>query len=125
MSYPLQITFRDMAPSRVFENRIRELAQRLEKFSRHITQCTVVIQRPHQHANQGGLFDVHINVLVPDSLIAIHRAHSVHPSHEDAYAALRDAFSAAKRKLQEYERQRRDHSLPRGTKNAAEHPAAS
>ncbi len=115
MSFPLQITFRRIPPSRIFENRIRELAQRLEKFSERIVDCHVLIQQPHQHASQGSLFDVHINITVPGSVIAIHRAHSNDPQHADPYVALRDAFNAARRKLQDCERiQRSDvknHSL--------------
>lgn len=107
MTFPLQITFRNMPPSRFFENRIRELAGRLAKFSAHITHCTVVIQQPHQQANQGTLFDVHINMNVPGCVIAVHRTHGADPAHTDAYVALRDAFSAARRRLQEYERKRR------------------
>jgi len=107
MSFPLQITFRHMPPSRFFENRIRELARRLEKFSGQITSCQVIIQQPHQHSAQGSLFDVHINITIPDAVIAIHRAHAADPRHADAYVALRDAFSAARRKLQEHERARR------------------
>ncbi len=107
MTFPLQITFRNMAASRIFENRIREFARRLEKFSSQITHCSVVIQQPHQQASQGTLFDVHVNMTVPGCMIAVHRTHSSDPSHTDAYVALRDAFSAAKRRLQEYERKRR------------------
>lgn len=110
MSFPLQITFRHMPPSRIFENRIRELARRLEKFSAHILNCHVVVQQPHQHASQGSLFDVHITVTVPGSVIAVNRSHADDPKHADAYVALRDTFNAAKRKLQEYEAQ--SHARP-------------
>ncbi|MBX5461367.1 MAG: ribosome-associated translation inhibitor RaiA [Steroidobacteraceae bacterium] len=104
MTFPLQITFRHMPPSRIFENRIRELARRLERFSDRITHCHVVIEQPHQHNTQGSVFDVHITVTVPGEVIAINRSHAQDPRHTDAYVALRDAFSAAKRKLQEHER---------------------
>lgn len=107
MTFPLQITFRHMPASRIFENRIRELARRLERFSAHIISCQVVIQAPHQHQQQGTLFDVHINLTVPDRVIAIQRTHAGAPSHADPYVSLRDSFSAAKRKLQEYEQERR------------------
>jgi hypothetical protein len=104
MSFPLQITFRHMPPSRIFENRIRELARRLEKFSARIVNCHVVIEQPHQSANQGGLFDVHVRVSVPGNVIAISRSHAGDPKHANPYVALRDAFAAAKRTLQECER---------------------
>lgn len=103
MSFPLQITFRHMPPSRFFENRIRELARRLERFSSRIQSCHVVIEQPHQSATQGGLFDVQVSVSVPGNVIVVSRSHSTDPKHADPYVALRDAFTATKRRLQECE----------------------
>jgi ribosomal subunit interface protein len=110
MSAPVQITFRHMDPSPTLESRIRELAARLAKFSNQITQCQVVIEAPHQHKEQGALFEVRIDVSVPDRHISIWRSHAADPAHENAYVAVRDAFNALKRKLQAYERKRRSHS---------------
>ena len=107
MTLPLQITFRHMPASRIFENRIRELARRFEKFSSRISSCQVVIEQPHQSAAQGGLFDVHITLTVPGSMIIVRRSHTNDPGHKDPYVALRDAFNTAKRRLQEYERMSR------------------
>jgi hypothetical protein len=107
MSFPLQITFRHMPPSRIFENRIRELARRLEKFSSRIASCHVLIEQPHQSVSQGGLFDVHVTLAVPGKVIAVSRSHSGDPKHSDPYVALRDAFTAAKRQVQECERMAR------------------
>jgi hypothetical protein len=103
MTFPLQITFRHMLPSRIFENRIRELARRLEKFSSSIASCHVVIERPHQSKSQGDLFDVHIALTVPGAVLAVSRSHSSDPKHANPYVALRDAFNTAKRRLQDHE----------------------
>ena len=104
MSFPIQITFRHMLPSRMFEKRIRELAQRLEKFSTRITSCHVVVEKPHQSRAQGGLFDVHVSLCVPGNIIVVRRSHSADPEHSNAWIALRDAFNAVKRSLQDYEK---------------------
>ncbi len=104
MSFPVQITFRHMPPSPVFEERIRELAARLEKFSTRITSCHVVVEKPHQRSAQGGLFDVHVSVCVPGQTIVIRRSHAADPDHANAWVALRNAFNAAKRRLQENEK---------------------
>jgi cold shock CspA family protein/ribosome-associated translation inhibitor RaiA len=103
---PLQITFRHMEPSPALEARIRELAGRLEKFSAGIMHCHVIVEAPPKHQHQGGLFEVRIDLTVPDRQIAIRRSHPARHSHEDAYVALRDAFRAARRKLEDYERER-------------------
>ena len=104
MSFPVQITFRHMLASPVFEERIRELATRLEKFSPRITSCHVVVEKPHQSSAQGGLFDVHVSVCVPGNIIVVRRSRSADPGHSNAWIALRDAFNAAKRNLQDYEK---------------------
>jgi len=113
----LQITFRNLAPSAALETRIRELVQKLQRFSNQIIKCQVVVEAPHhQHHEQGALFDFQVHIAVPGKDIVIGHSHSRDPGHTNAYVALRDAFRAARRQLQEYERIRRlevkSHSRP-------------
>jgi len=107
MQLPLQITFRHLDPSPALEARIRELATRLEKFSAQIVRCHVIVEPVPHHQHHGGLHEFRIDITLPDSEIAIRKAHPADPAHEDAYVALRDAFRAARRKLEDYERKRR------------------
>ena len=108
MLLPLQITFRQMDPSPALEARIRDLASRLDKFSPHIIRCHVILEPPTRHQHQGALYDFHISIAVPGEEIAIHGPRPSDHAHEDAYVALRDAFRAARRKLEDYERRRRN-----------------
>jgi cold shock CspA family protein len=96
-----------MDPSPALEARARELADRLEKFSSQIMHCHVVVEAPHRHKHQGELYDVRIDITVPGREIAIRRSGPANHAHEDPYVALRDAFKAARRQLQDYERERR------------------
>jgi ribosome-associated translation inhibitor RaiA len=107
MIIPLQITFRHMEPSPALEERIRELATRLDRFSKHIMRCRVVVEPLPQHSQQGALHDIRIDITLPDEEIAIRHAHLSDHAHEDPYVALRDAFRAARRKLEDYERKHR------------------
>ena len=107
MKLPLQITFRHMDPSPALEERIRELMGRLDKFSPHIMHCHVVVEEPHQHSRRGSLFEIRIEITVPDETIVITPAHDNDHAHENAYVSLRDAFRAARRKLEDYERRHR------------------
>lgn len=107
MILPLQITFRHMSPSPALEDRIRTLAAKLDKFSAHITRCHVIVELPARHKHQGVLYDCRIDITLPDEQIAIRHAHPANHAHEDPYVALRDAFQAARRKLEDYERKRR------------------
>lgn len=117
MQLPLQITFRHIDPSPALESRIRELASRLEKFSAHIMRCHVIVEPAAQHQHQGVLYDFRIDITLPDEEIAIRHAHPADHAHEDPYVALRDAFRAARRKVEDHERKRRgdvkSHSQPK------------
>lgn len=113
MQLPLQITFRHMEPSPAMETRVRELAERLDKFSAHIMHCQVIIEAPPGHSQQGGLFEVRIDITVPEKEIAVRRTHPVRHSHEDPYVTLRDAFRAVRRQLEDYERERQPPSKTR------------
>jgi ribosome-associated translation inhibitor RaiA len=52
-------------------------------------------------------YEFRIDITVQEAQIAIRHAHPADGSHEDPYVALRDAFRAARRKLEDYERKRR------------------
>ena len=107
MTFPIQVSFQQMEPSPALRERIRELAARLERFSPSILRCRVRVERPAQHQQQGGLHDIHIDIAVPDDEIVVRHSHAADHAHENAYVALRDAFNAARRQLENYERKRR------------------
>jgi cold shock CspA family protein len=102
-----QISFRDMPPSGAVETEIREKVQKLEEFSDDLTGCRVVIESPHRHQHKGKLYHILIDLTVPGTEIVVRRDPPEHASHEDIYVAVRDAFDAAKRQLQDYMRRRR------------------
>jgi len=99
MQIPLQITIRDMESSEALETHIREKAHKLEEFFDRIMSCRVVVEMPHKHHHQGKQFNVRIDIGVPGNEIVVNRDHS-----EDVYIALRDAFNAAKRQLEDHAR---------------------
>lgn len=107
MKLPLQITFRDMDPSTAIESNIREKAEKLDRFSDHITSCRVVVEAAHKHHNKGNLYHVRLDFTVPDDEIVVSRDPGKNHAHEDVYVAIRDAFDAARRQLDEYARRRR------------------
>jgi len=123
---PLQITFRHMDPSPALATRIRALVLRLAKFDARITHCHVIVAPPPRHRRHGALYDFHIDIGLPEQVIAVRRARSGAPAHEDPFVALRDAFRAARRKLEDYRRTRqgaiKNHSQPPRVRRRA--PAA-
>jgi len=108
MRLPLQITFRNMDASEAVEARIREKAGKLDRFADEITACRVVVERPHKHANKGNLYQVQVDLSVPDGeLVASSHASPEHRENEDVYVAVRDAFAAAQRRVEAYVTKRR------------------
>jgi ribosome-associated translation inhibitor RaiA len=120
MRLPVQITWRDMAPSTAVRTKIREEAAKLEEFYDRITNCRVTIEIPRRYQNGKYQFHVRIDLTVPGAEIAVthepishsliqrlggeERAKGQEMSgpHKDIYAAIRDAFKVARRKLREY-----------------------
>lgn len=109
MKLPLQITFRNMEPSEAVAARITEKAQKLDQFCNQIISCRVVFEAHHQHQHKGNLFHVRIDLTVPDRELVISRDPSENHAHEDAYVAIRDAFNAARRQLEQYSQKRQQH----------------
>jgi len=102
MQMPVQITIRDMPRSEALEAHIRDSAAKLEEFHERITSCRVTVEQIAQHHQQGRPFRVSVDVRVPGKEIVANRH-----QHEDVYVALRDAFDAVKRQLEETARLQR------------------
>ncbi len=102
MQTPLQITYRDIQQSDALDARIREKADKLEAFYPGIISCRVVVEERDRHRNQGKEFCVRLDLRIPQHEIAVNRDH-----HEDVYVAVRDAFNAATRKIEELGRVQR------------------
>ena len=102
MKIPLQVTFRDMPPSEAVETRIREKADKLGRFYDRIIHCRVVIEMPQRHKHQGKLHCVRIDLSVPGAELVAN-----HAQDEDVYIALRDAFDAITRQMEDWARRQR------------------
>lgn len=102
MQVPLQITFHDVAPSDALETHIREKAQKLEQFYPALIACKVVVDQPGQHQHKGKPFNIRIDLTAPGGEIVVDRQ-----KNEDVYVALRDAFDAARRMLEDFGRRQR------------------
>jgi ribosomal subunit interface protein len=104
MQKPLQINFRHMEPSAAVEARIRDEVAKLETFYDRIVGCRVTFESPHQHQRHGRLYLLRIDLTVPGREIVVSREHHDQHSHEDPYVAIRDAFNAMRRQLQDHVR---------------------
>lgn len=116
MQIPLQIRFRNLEPSPAIEAAVRKRAEKLERFGDKIMNCRVTIEAPHKHHHKGNLYHVTVDVRTPGEEIVANRSPEEHHAHEDVYVAIRDAFKAARRQLQDHVREKRgkvkSHDVP-------------
>jgi ribosomal subunit interface protein len=116
MQNPLQLSFRNMDRSDAVEADVRDRVNHLERYFDRMIGCRVIVEAPHRRHNKGKLFSVRIAISVPGDEIVIAHEGPTNRAHEDVYVAVRDAFAAAQRRLQDHARRVRgavkSHEVP-------------
>ncbi len=102
MSIDLQITSREFELTEAIESFIRKRTDKLEKFFDRVMSVSVVLESPPKHSQKGSRYNVRLDITVPGPDIVIKRQ-----ENEDIYVALRDAFNAAERLIEDFARKRR------------------
>jgi ribosome-associated translation inhibitor RaiA len=119
------ITFRGLDHSDALEADIRKRIDTLNRYYQPIMGCRVLVELAQGRHQRGNRFHVAIDLTVPgDELLVAHEA-SLHATEKDneaekpapraeprpqrkhAQVAVREAFSVARRKLQDYGRRQR------------------
>jgi len=96
MQVPLKISTHDITLSPDMEDFIREKAGRLERFYPRLTRCDVVVNGYSGHHRTGGPVSVRLHLGVPGDELTVDRQEA-----ESVEVALREAFDAARRQLQD------------------------
>lgn len=104
-----QIRFRGMEASDAVRTVIEKKISKLEQCCGRINSCRVTVEEPHRRHRKGKLFSVRIDMTMPGREIVVDRTHGSGNSHEDVYVAIRDAFDAARQKVEHYAMQSRGH----------------
>lgn len=107
--FPLEIAFQDMDHSEAIEARIRERVQRLKRFHQRIVSARVVVERGSARHRKGNVYEVRVDISLPGTEILVNRDPGNRNAHEDVYVAIRDAFAAATRQLEDYARKASGH----------------
>lgn len=123
---PTQVTFRGLPHSDDLDSDVRERVAWLEQFYSGIVRCRVVIELPHRHRHDGRHVHVRIELTVPGAppIVASHepslhgrlkdleeeehhKATEIEGVHRYAAVAIREAFDAARRRLEDVAREQR------------------
>jgi ribosome-associated translation inhibitor RaiA len=101
MPATVQIAFHGMDPSPAMEARVRRRVDELSQFSDRIVACKVALEATHRSQRQGTIYRVRIALVVPGGEIVVRQETGMNHAHEDLGVAIRDAFDAARRQLQD------------------------
>lgn len=102
MEFPVDITFHGVEVSRAVEERVLREARALETAYQRIIRVEVAVEAPHRSVAKGQRYHVRVNVEVPGKDVVISRDPGNDDAHEDVYVAIRDAFRAARRRLESH-----------------------
>jgi len=115
--FPVTIQFRDIAESDFIWNAVLSHCEKLDRFYDRIVSCHVTIEAPHRRHNEGTIYHIKVHLNVPGAGIYVNTEPELNRAHEDAYVAIRDAFDATQRKLEDFLR------IQRGQVKTPEKPA--
>lgn len=101
MQTPPEIVFEGIAATPAIEDTITAHIADLEQRWGRANACRVVIKGPSVHHRQGGLYEVHIRLVLPEGReVNVGRTARLDERRADLNFALNDAFKRARRQLQ-------------------------
>ena len=101
MNHPFELRKKDVTLTPAMAETIQARAEKLGRFSGRIQSCTVTVEGSGRHHRQG-LYNVRIDLVVPGTELVV-RKHS----GANLELALKGAFSAIGRRLEEQVRKSR------------------
>jgi ribosomal subunit interface protein len=110
-----EIVFRNVDRSDAVEAKVLERIAALERYYDRIMGCRVMIEEPHRRHTAGNLFHIRVDLTVPGREIVVRRDPPADHAHEDVYVAVRDAFDAVRRQLEDYVRVKGGSTKAHGT----------
>jgi ribosome-associated translation inhibitor RaiA len=93
VDHPVQVTFHGISNSAALAETILERATHLERYHPHVIRCRAVVEKAEHH-NQG--FTVKLEIQVEGHEIVVSHEHGTDP-----LVAVRAAFEAARRRLED------------------------
>jgi ribosome-associated translation inhibitor RaiA len=95
-----EISFEGTEPSPSARDAILKEIERLETHNQRITGCRVAVIAPSHKHRHGTGFQVHIWLTIPSyENIVVNNSASDDARHEHAEVAIKDAFAAARRQV--------------------------
>ena len=97
-----KIVFENLGPSDALRQRILDEIAHLEQFHGRMTACRVVLSAPEKHKHKGHLYQVRIHLILPGGgEVAVRPSTARHQWNQDPQVAIRNAFDAARRQVED------------------------
>jgi ribosome-associated translation inhibitor RaiA len=102
MTMPVEVHFHGLEKSTAVEERVREKVDKLARHFDRMTHCRVVVEAPHRNPQRPKIYQIKIEVGMPGrSPIVVSHERAGSDATEELGLALRDAFEAALRKVED------------------------
>jgi cold shock CspA family protein/ribosome-associated translation inhibitor RaiA len=102
MQTPLQVDFQGVPKTPQIKDAIEKHVAQLEQRYGRVTSCRVALRAPGGHHQNGGLYEVNIQLALPNGReVNIGRTAPADERHADLTFAINDAFKRARRRLQD------------------------
>jgi cold shock CspA family protein/ribosome-associated translation inhibitor RaiA len=98
----IEVHYRNVEKTPSIEGLIEEKVAKLQQVCADLISCRVSVERPQQHQRAGNPYRVRLDLKVPGREIVAVRESSKGDMHDSLAKVLRDAFTAARRRLREY-----------------------
>jgi ribosome-associated translation inhibitor RaiA len=97
-----EIHFHGIDKSEAIEERVREKVAKLERRFGRMSRCRVVLEAPHRSPQKPKVYQIKIEISLPrrKPIVVSHERAGSH-AHEELALAIRDAFEAVLRRLDE------------------------
>ncbi|MGE3064705.1 MAG: HPF/RaiA family ribosome-associated protein [Hyphomicrobiaceae bacterium] len=102
MDMPVEIHFHGISKSDAIEDRVREKVAKLARHFERMSRCRVVLEAPHRNPQKAKVYLVKIEIGIPSQqpVVITHEREGANAT-EELGLAIRDAFEAAKRRVDE------------------------
>lgn len=100
MTMPVEVHFHGLEKSAAVEQKVRDKVDKLARHFERMTRCRVVLEAPHRSPQRPKAYQIKIEIGVPGrSPIVISHEREGADAAEELGLALRDAFEAALRRI--------------------------
>ena len=102
MDMPLEIAWHNVEQSDPLEARIRQRVDKMHRYFKHINSVHVWVEVPHRSQHSAKAFRIGVEVRVPGTELVVSHDPGDKGQHFDPYIAVRDAFDAMDRQLEQF-----------------------